>query len=97
MFSRGQLAIFIDVVGGLVGVGRLNQRRVYFCFADVDIGLPAVIRDGLTRILSFDVVDGGQVVVTALVVNRNCRCFIERSRIIPVKPRGNNLRVGRQV
>ena len=91
------MTVLVHVVGRRVGIGGLNQRGIDLRITDINVRLPAVIRGSLAGVLCFRVIDGGEVIVTAFVINRNGRCFVIGGRVVPVKGCRYNLRIRRQI
>ena len=94
---RLDLAVLVDVLQFAIGIGGLGKGRLDLVFAHIDIGLPLVEGAVLVGVLGFNVVNSGQVAVTAVVVHGKGGRFIERGRISAAEGFGDDRSVGWEV
>ena len=73
------------------------QSGCHKCVTHIHIGLPFVIRVGLTRVLCFGVINRGQITVTTLVIHRQSRAFVVSVGVVTVERFGHHLRVSRKI
>ena len=91
------MTVLVDVLQVAIGIGGLGDGCLNLVVTHKHIGLPLVEGAVLVGVLGFDVVNGGEVAVTAVVVDGEGGRLVEGGRVAAAEGFGDHRRVCRKV